>query len=68
MDYAVAVGRQLLRHKTFPGLRTMFHLHGNTLLLSSDIVMDHKDKKELVRKFISPDLCDITEKLVLMEP
>jgi len=40
----------------------------NTLLLSSDIVMDHKDKKELVRKFISPDLCDITEKLVLMEP
>ena len=40
----------------------------NTLLLSSDVVMDHKEKKELVKKFISPDLCDITEKLVLMEP
>lgn len=40
----------------------------NTLLLSSDVVMDHREKKEILKKFISPDLCDITEKLVLMEP
>lgn len=39
-----------------------------TLLLTSDIVMDHREKKELQKDFISPDLCDITEKLVLMEP
>ena len=39
-----------------------------TLLLSSDIAMDHREKKKLVQKFITPDLCDITEKLVLMEP
>ena len=30
--------------------------------------MDHREKKELVRRFITPDLDDITEKLVLMEP
>lgn len=40
----------------------------DTLLMTSDVVMDHRQKKELVGQFISPDLCDITEKLVLMEP
>lgn len=40
----------------------------NTLLKTSDVVMEHKAKKELVKKFISPELCEITENLVLMEP
>ncbi len=40
----------------------------DTLLMTSDVVMDHRQKKELVGQFISPDLCDITEKLVFMEP
>lgn len=40
----------------------------NTLLMTSDVVMDHKEKRKLVKNFTSPDLCDITEKLVLMEP
>ncbi|MCQ5146656.1 S-methyl-5-thioribose kinase, partial [Enterocloster bolteae] len=54
---------------TFPGFaEDVSTFMVNTLLLSSDVVMDHKEKKELVKKFISPDLCDITEKLVLMEP
>lgn len=67
-DYTV-MREAMLRHETFPGFAediTTFMV--NTLLLSSDVVMDHKEKKELVKKFISPDLCDITEKLVLMEP
>ena len=67
-DYAF-MRDAMLRHETFPGFADdVSTVSVNTLLLSSDIVMDHKDKKELVRKFISPDLCDITEKLVLMEP
>lgn len=67
-DYAV-MRDAMLRHETFPRFADdVSTFMVNTLLLSSDIVMDHKDKKELVRKFISPDLCDITEKLVLMEP
>ncbi len=40
----------------------------NTLLLTSDVVMDHKKKKELSKRFVNPDLCEITEDLVYMEP
>ena len=67
-DYAV-MRDAMLKHETFPGFaEDVSTFMVNTLLLSSDVVMDHKEKKELVKKFISPDLCDITEKLVLMEP
>ena len=59
----------MLEHKTFPRFADdISTFMARTLLLSSDIVMDHKEKKELTRRFITPDLCDITEKLVLMEP
>ncbi len=39
-----------------------------TLLLTSDVVMDHQEKKALVKDFINPELCDITEALVYTEP
>lgn len=59
----------MLEHKTFPHFaEDISTFMANTLLRSSDIVMDHKEKKELTRRFITPDLDDITEKLVLMEP
>lgn len=67
-DYAV-MRDAMLAHETFPGFaEDISTFMVRTLLLSSDVVMDHKEKKELVKKFISPDLCDITEKLVFMEP
>ena len=37
----------------------------NTLLRTSDIVLDSKTKKGEVLKFINKDLCDLTEHLVL---
>jgi len=40
----------------------------NTLLLTSDVVMNQKEKKALVGNFINPDLCEITEDLVYTEP
>lgn len=40
----------------------------NTLLPTTDIIMNHKKKKELVRNFINPDLCEISEDLVYTEP
>ncbi|MFC6040261.1 S-methyl-5-thioribose kinase [Paenisporosarcina macmurdoensis] len=40
----------------------------NTLLRTSDVVLNHKDKKELVRTFINPELCEISEDLVFTEP
>lgn len=59
----------MLEHKMYPEFaEDISSFLVKTLLLSSDIVMDHREKKELVRKFITPDLDDITEKLVLMEP
>lgn len=59
----------MLRHETFPQFADdISTFMVDTLLMTSDVVMDHMQKKELVKQFISPDLCDITEKLVLMEP
>ncbi len=59
----------MLSHEIFPRFADdISTFMVDTLLLSSDVVMDHKEKKLLVGRFISPDLCDITEKLVLMEP
>lgn len=67
-NYAV-MRDAMLRHETFPRFADdISTFMVETLLLSSDVVLDHKEKKELIRKFLSPDLCDITEKLVLMEP
>ncbi|MFC7371886.1 S-methyl-5-thioribose kinase [Fictibacillus iocasae] len=40
----------------------------NTLLLSSDVVMNHKDKKAAAAAFSNPELCEITEDLVYSEP
>ncbi len=39
-----------------------------TLLLTSDVVMDHQEKKAYLKDFINPELCDITEALVYTEP
>ncbi|MGG3640056.1 S-methyl-5-thioribose kinase [Bacillus gobiensis] len=59
----------LLKHKKFP----LFAEHittflANTLLLTSDVVQEHKAKKELVKKFTNPELCEISEDLVYTEP
>lgn len=41
---------------------------GNTLIPMTDLVISRADKKENVKKFTNPELCDITEDLVLTEP
>lgn len=67
-DHTIMRGA-LLERKTFPLFAdhiTTFMV--NTLLLTSDVVMDHKKKKELAGNFINPDLCEITEDLVYTEP
>lgn len=61
--------KALLEHRQFP----LFADHistfmVNTLLLTSDVVMNHKDKKDRVKSFINPDLCEISEDLVYTEP
>jgi 5-methylthioribose kinase len=59
----------LLKHKKFPFFTDHITTFlANTLLLTSDVVMEHKEKKGLVKRFINPELCEITEDLVYTEP
>lgn len=65
----VIMRNALLEHQIFPLFVdhiTTFMV--NTLLLTTDIVMEHKQKKALVKKYINPELCEITEDLVYTEP
>ena len=58
----------LMEHKTFPRFADdISTFMVNTLLMTSDVAMDHQEKKNLVKSFISPELCQITEDLVLMD-
>ncbi|NLW42528.1 MAG: S-methyl-5-thioribose kinase [Tissierellia bacterium] len=41
---------------------------GKTLIPMTDLVISRKEKKENAKKFTNPELCDITEDLVLTEP
>lgn len=59
----------LLNHEIFPLFAdqiTTFMV--NALLKTTDVCMEHKEKKESVRSFINPELCEITEDLVYSEP
>lgn len=59
----------LMNHEKFPLFVdhiTTFMV--NTLLLTTDVVLDHKEKKAMVKSFINPQLCEITEDLVYTEP
>lgn len=40
----------------------------NTLLPTTDLALNRKVKKERVKNFINPELCDISEDLVFTEP
>ena len=59
----------MIDNKIFPNFAehvTTFMVE--TQLPTTDMVENHKVKKENVRKFINPDLCEISEDLVLTEP
>jgi 5-methylthioribose kinase len=59
----------MLRHEIFPKFaEDISTFMANTLMGTTDVVLDHKKKKELQRKFINPELCEITENLVYTEP
>jgi 5-methylthioribose kinase len=61
--------KALIEHKKFPLFAdhiTTFMV--NTLLLTTDVVLEHKKKKDMVKSFINPELCEITEDLVYTEP
>lgn len=55
-----------IRFPRFAGLFSTFLV--NALIFTSDITRDHLQKKEMVKQFISPQMCAIFEKLRNTEP
>ncbi len=59
----------LLKFEKYPNFpEQISDFLAKSLLLTSDVVLDHKDKKANVKDFINPELCEITEQLVYTEP
>lgn len=59
----------LLKFETYPNFAEQISdFLVKTLLLTSDVVMDHQKKKDMVKDFVNPELCEITEDLVYTEP
>ena len=59
----------MLKHHIYPEFAEQISTFlVNSLLLTTDVVIGHKEKKELVKTFTNPELCEITEDLVFSEP
>lgn len=67
-DYTI-MRTALIEHQMYPGFdEWITDFMVNTLLPTTDVVMEHKAKKELQKQYANPDLCEITEDLVYTEP
>ena len=60
---------ELMENRVYPHLaENISEFLSSTLLPTTDLVMDASEKKQNVKFFINPELCFITEDLVLSEP
>lgn len=60
---------ELCDHKIFPNLaEDVAEFCGNALIGSTDMIVGAEEKKELVKRYTNPKLCEITERHVLTEP
>ncbi len=67
-DHEIMRG-EMIKRKQFPKFADDISTFlVNTLLLTTDVCLEHKDKKEQVKNFINPELCEISEDLVYTEP
>jgi 5-methylthioribose kinase len=65
----VIMRTEMINHKQFKQFaHDISTFMVNTLLLTTDVCMDHKAKKDQVKNFINPELCEISEDLVYTEP
>ena len=61
--------KAMMEMKTFKNFpQQIGRFMARNLFLTSDMGMSPMEKKKIVGKFINPELCDITEKLVLNDP
>ena len=60
---------ELIEHGIFPGFAEhIATFMAQTLIGTTDVIMDAGEKKELAGRFINRDLCRVTERLVYTEP
>jgi len=60
---------ELCEHKIFPNLaEDVADFCGKALIGSTDMIVGAEAKKELVKRYTNPKLCEITERHVLTEP
>ncbi len=65
----VIMRQALINHQKFPLFADHITTYMvNALLLTSDVVLGHKEKKQMVKNYINPELCEISEDLVYTEP
>ncbi|OOB78514.1 MAG: S-methyl-5-thioribose kinase [Epulopiscium sp. Nuni2H_MBin001] len=67
-DYTI-MRTALINHQIFPEFAEHISTFMvNNLVGTSDICIEHKAKKDMVRSYINPELCEISEQLVYSEP
>lgn len=60
---------ELVNYRTFDSLgKNLAEFLVDTLLPSTDMLMDQMEKKRLTKEYVNPELCEITERLVFTEP
>lgn len=61
--------KELMENRVYPHLaENLSSFLAASLLPTTDLVMGRQEKKAQVKFFVNPELCDITEDLVLTEP
>lgn len=61
--------KELMENRIYPHLsENLSTFMADTLLPTTDLVMKSEDKKNNVKFFVNPELCNISEDLVLSEP
>jgi 5-methylthioribose kinase len=69
LDHHKVLRGEIIQGKIFPKFADHVSTFlAKTLFATSDLSLDHREKKEMVKKFINTDLCKITEDLVFTAP
>ena len=69
LSYLKIMRFELMEMKHFPKFpKQIGEFLAKTLFYTSDLALDPLKKKELVKKFMNPELCKITEDLVFTDP
>jgi len=67
-DYSI-MRDALLNYEIFPEFSNQIsYFLVRTLISTTDLVLNHIEKKKMIKRFLNPHLCEITETFVFTEP